>query len=381
MISTIIIFLIILSVLVIAHEAGHYLTAKYFGVQVEEFGLGFPPRAKTLFTTNDGVKWTLNWLPFGGFVKLKGENGGLSGEPNSFGHKAPWKRIVVLSAGVAMNFILAFVLLSIGFAVGWPQDLTDAKIAEKNIKEKQIMIVYVEPGSPAENADLKRGDAIQSVDSVSYSDLPALQTFIEEHNGEDMEIEILRDKTTFTKYISPQKIKFHLNEDKNGETVEKIGIGVGLGVFGVVRYPITEAVSIGARNTVVFTGKIINAFYGLIRDIIFKRSVSQNIGGPVMIAAITNRAAQLGFIYLIQLVALLSLNLAIINILPIPALDGGRILFVIIEKLKGGAVSASIETWFHMIGFWLLIALTALITARDVIRLDVWEKIKQIIVS
>ena len=131
MISTIIIFLIILSVLVIAHEAGHYITAKYFGVQVEEFGLGFPPRAKTLFTTNDGVKWTLNWLPFGGFVKLKGEDGGRSDDPNSFGHKAPWKRIVVLSAGVAMNFILAFVLLSIGFAVGWPQDLTMLKLRKK----------------------------------------------------------------------------------------------------------------------------------------------------------------------------------------------------------------------------------------------------------
>ena len=243
------------------------------------------------------------------------------------------------------------------------------------------MIVYVEPGSPAAQADLKRGATIQSVNDISYADLPALQTFIQEHNGESMKLEILRDKAIFTKHISPQKIQFHLNEDENGETVDKIGVGVGLGVFGVVRYPIPKAIAMGARNTVVFTGKIINAFYGLIRDILFKRSVSQNIGGPVMIAAVTNRAAQLGFIYLIQLVALLSLNLAIINILPIPALDGGRILFVIIEKLKGGAVSASIETWFHMIGFWLLIALTALITVRDVIRLDVWEKIKQIIVS
>src|SRR3989338_8223523 len=119
MLITIIAFFIILSVLVIVHELGHFLAAKYFGVEVSEFGVGFPPRAKTLYTSKDGVRWTINWLPIGGFVKLKGEDGAHADEPDSFAHKAPWKRVVILSAGVTMNILLAFILLTIGFAVGW----------------------------------------------------------------------------------------------------------------------------------------------------------------------------------------------------------------------------------------------------------------------
>ncbi|MFH1712715.1 MAG: RIP metalloprotease RseP [Candidatus Jacksonbacteria bacterium] len=380
MLFTIVIFLIILSILVIAHEIGHFAAAKYFGVQVEEFGLGFPPRAAQIHQSKDGVKWTLNWLPLGGFVKLKGEDGQSKQDPDSFSHKKPWKRIVILSAGVFMNVVLAFVLLSIGFSVGWPQDLTEKSVPDKFIKEKNIMIAYIEPASPADKADIKTGDIIKNIDNQPFAGLADMQNFIKDKENQKVSIEIDRTGEIFKKEITPQKIEFNIDSDGK-KTIEKIGIGVGLAEVGVVRYPVHQAVYLGAKNTVIYMARIFQAFYNLIKDLILTRKISPNIGGPVMIAALSGRAAQLGFIYIIQFIALLSLNLAIINILPLPALDGGRILFAIVEKFKGRAVSVNLESWIHMIGFWLIILLMILVTARDIARFQIWDKVKNIIAS
>lgn len=381
MLLTIIIFLIILSILVIVHEIGHFATAKYFGVQIEEFGLGFPPRAAELHQSKDGVKWTLNWLPLGGFVKLKGEDGQSKQDPDSFGHKKPWKRIVILSAGVFMNVALAFILLSVGFGIGWPQDLTEKSVPDKFIKEKNIMIAYVEPGSPADKAGIKTGDIIKNIDNQSFAGLINMQNFIKDKENQKVSIEFDRTGKIFKKEITPQKIEFNIEDSDSKKTIEKIGIGVGLAEVGVVRYPIHLAVYLGAKNTVIYTARIFQAFYNLIKDLILTRKISPNVGGPVMIAALSGKAAELGFIYIIQFIALLSLNLAIINILPLPALDGGRILFAIVEKFKGRAISVHLETWIHMIGFWLIILLMILITARDIARFQIWDKVKNIIAS
>jgi regulator of sigma E protease len=382
MLLTIIIFLIILSVLVIVHEAGHFAAAKRFGVQVEEFGLGFPPHAKTLYKSADGVKWTLNWLPLGGFVKLKGEDGQVREDPDSFAHKAPWKRITILSAGVLMNLLLAFVLLSAGYAIGWPQDLTNKIIPAKFIKEQNILIVRVEPDTPAALADIKRGDIIKKVNDQAFTELTQLQDFIKQKENQEITLDIVRDKQVLAKKLKPRQIDFHLKDkDKKVEIVQKVGIGVALGKMGIVRYPVPTALLLGVKNTFLYTGKIFAAFYNLLKDLIVTRKISADIGGPVMIAAISGKAARMGFIYIMQFVAILSLNLAILNILPIPALDGGRILFVLVEKFKGHAVSIKIENWFHLIGFWLLIVLTFLITARDIGRFQIWEKVKNIITS
>ncbi|MEK9165718.1 MAG: RIP metalloprotease RseP [Patescibacteria group bacterium] len=380
MLFTIIVFLIILSILVIVHETGHFIAARYFAVQIEEFGLGFPPRAVELHQSKDGVKWTLNWLPLGGFVKLKGEDGQFKQDPDSFGHKQPWKRIIILSAGVFMNVVLAFILLSIGFGIGWPQDLTEKSVPDKFIKEKNIMIAYIEPDSPADKAGIKAGDIIKNIDNQSFTALSNMQNFIKDKENLKVSIEIDRAGEIFKKKIIPQKLKFNIDSDGK-KTIEKIGIGVGLAEVGVVRYPVHLALYLGAKNTVIYSVRIFQAFYNLIKDLILTRKISPNVGGPVMIAALSGKAAELGFIYIIQFIALLSLNLAIINILPLPALDGGRILFVIVEKFKGRAVSVNVETWIHMIGFWLLILLMILVTARDIARFQIWDKVKNIITS
>lgn len=380
MLLTIIAFLIILSVLVIVHEAGHFMSAKYFGVQVEEFGIGFPPRAKLVHTSHDGVKWTVNWLPLGGFVKLKGEDGSFRESPDSFAHKAPWKRVVILTAGVVMNLVLAFLLFSIGYAIGFPRDLTGSEVPEKFVKEKYVAIIYVKPDGPAERAGIQEGDSILSINGAPLSELDELQNFVSDKEGKTISIEFRRGKKTFAKNITPELVTFEDIKD-DGEPIQKVGIGVALSSVGVVRYPVPHSIVKGASTVVTTSGKIVTGFVHLIRDLVVSRKVSPNIGGPVMIAALSGRAAELGFIYILQFVALLSLNLAIINIFPLPALDGGRVLFVIIEKLKGRAVSMYVETWVHLIGFWLLIFLTVIVTARDLARFEIFEKVKEIFTS
>ncbi|MBI4359953.1 MAG: RIP metalloprotease RseP [Candidatus Jacksonbacteria bacterium] len=380
MLLTIIAFLVILSVLVIVHEIGHFATAKYFGVQVEEFGIGFPPRAKLVHTSNDGVKWTVNLLPLGGFVKLKGEDGSSRESPDSFAHKAPWKRVTILAAGVAMNFILAFILFSAGYAIGFPRDLTGNEVPQKFIKEKYVAIIYIKPDGPAARAGILEGDSILKINNAPLSELSELQNFIGDKEGKPALIEFRRGKEIFTKTIAPELVTFEDIENE-GQPIQKVGIGVGLSAVGVVRYPIHLAIVKGAETVFTTSGKIVTGFFHLIRDLVVSRQVNQNIGGPVMIAALSGRAAELGFIYILQFVALLSLNLAIINIFPLPALDGGRVLFVIIEKLKGKAVSMYVESWIHLIGFWLLIFLMVIVTARDIIRFEIFEKVKGIFTS
>lgn len=280
-----------------------------------------------------------------------------------------------------MNVVLAFILLSVGFGIGWPQDLTEKSVPDKFIKEKNIMIAYVEPGSPADTAGIKTGDIIKNIDNQSFTALKNMQNFIKDKENQKVFIEFDRTGEIFKKEITPQKLKFNIEDSDSKKIIEKIGIGVGLAEVGVVRYPIHFAVYLGAKNTVIYAAKIFQAFYNLIKDLILTRKISPNVGGPVMIAALSGKVAELGFIYIIQFIALLSLNLAIINILPLPALDGGRILFAIVEKFKGRAISVNLETWIHMIGFWLIMLLMILITARDIARFQIWDKVKNIIAS
>jgi regulator of sigma E protease len=382
MLLTILVFLGILFILVVVHEFGHYTTAKRFGVKVEEFGFGFPPHAAMLYQSKDGTRWTLNWLPIGGFVKLKGEEGTLKEELDSFAHLSAWRRVIILSAGVVMNLLLAFILFSLGLAIGWPQDLTDKVVPQKYVKEQSVIIMAVEKDSPAGKAGLKSGDIIKKVQGISFNELEPLQNFIQAQNQHELTIELEGGgNERFIKKVTPGEVVFKLEEEKREKSIKKIGIGVVLGKFGVVKYPVHVAVGLGAKSTIIYTGKIFNAFFNLMKGLIISHKISPDVGGPVMIAALSGKAVRLGFIYILQFLALLSLNLAIINILPLPALDGGRVLFVLVEKFKGQAVSMQIEAVIHLIGFWFLIGLTILITARDFARFEVWEKMKHIFVG
>ncbi|MEK7122953.1 MAG: RIP metalloprotease RseP [Patescibacteria group bacterium] len=348
---TIILFLVILSILVLVHEAGHFFAARIFGVHVEEFGLGFPPRAKGW--KRGGVLYSLNWLPLGGFVKIKGEQGE-SHDKDSFVAQAVWKRMIILVAGVVMNLVLAVVLLTIGFTLGMPQVVDTDTSDVASVRDARIQIVYVVPESPAEAAGIKLGDIAITINGTSFEQITDFQNYVAERGGSVLEIALERGTERIVKTVTPRR-------ENEGEPAR---IGVGLAKTAVVSFPVHEAFVLAIKTTWALT---IGIFTMLGRA--FSRFAFDGFVGPVGIATYTATAAQLGFAYVINLMAQLSISLAVINVLPIPALDGGRVLFTLVEKVRGRALRPALENVIHLIGFFTLIILLLAVTVRDIGRL------------
>jgi regulator of sigma E protease len=354
MFTTIIVFIVILAILVLAHEIGHFISARKLGVAVEEFGFGFPPR---LWSKKSGeTTYSINWIPIGGFVRLKGE-GGEDKSPGSFAAQPAWKRAVILVAGVTMNIALTFVLFSFGFGIGFPTVVTDEQIPQA--RDVKIQIISLAPDSPATQAGLEVGDSILSLDGKNVTTLTELQKYIGTKAGVSIAVTYERDKKTFTKDIAPVVLS---------QVKDRAVLGVSLMQTGTISYSWYQAIWQGAVATANLSKEIVLAFGNLFKNLIISHEVPKDISGPVGIAVLTGEVVQLGFIYVLQFAALLSLNLAIINILPFPALDGGRLLFVIIEKIRRKPNNERIEAIVHRIGFSLLMILIILVTYRDVMR-------------
>ncbi|MFA6193573.1 MAG: RIP metalloprotease RseP [Parcubacteria group bacterium] len=384
---TVLIFIIILGLLVFVHELGHFLVARRNGVMAEEFGFGFPPRIFGLYKAKNGKRrmvwgsknvestdtiYSVNWIPLGGFVKIMGEDGEQNKDPKSFASKKPFTRVKILAAGVAMNFLLAAVLLSIGYFVGIPQAVEDT--AAGALKDEKIQIIETIPGAPASQMGIKIGDQIVGAAGdngqiASFKTIEDVQNYINANKGQEINLEIKRG-AEMIKITGTPRTDFPASEG---------ALGISLVKTAQVSYPWHEAIWRGVRSTFDLAWMIIVAFGGLLWKLITGHSVGMDVSGPVGIAVLTGQVAKLGFIYILQFTAVLSVNLAIINILPIPALDGGRILFILIEKLKGKPVSQKFEARAHNIGFALLISLMVFVTFRDVARLDVLQKLKNLL--
>ncbi len=372
MFLTIITFILVLSLLVLVHEFGHFWVARKFGLKPKEFGFGFPPRAIGYYKNSAGewktVKgnkdpedavdtiYSINWLPLGGFVNLE-EDEEAGDDPNHFSNKPIWQRMAILLAGVTMNIFLAMALLSIGFMVGLPQSVGDLGPGAK-ISNHKVQILEVMKDSPAEQAGLKAGDTIAQINGQVMKTTKDIQTIVNNSVDQSVKYTLKRGNKIIEKNIIPIVIK---------ET-NKGGIGVSIGETGTVRYSFFLAIWEGIKNTLIITWLIIVAFYHLLKDLIMGNGVNVEIGGPVRIAEITGDAVRMGFSYLINFTALLSINLAIINAFPFPALDGGRIIFLIIEKIKGKPVSKKTEALIHTIGFAFLMVLIVLVTYKDIAR-------------
>lgn len=372
MFLTLITFLVVLSLLVFVHEFGHFWTARKLGLKPREFGFGFKPRAVGIYKSTDGtwkkvkgskeVKdaadtiYSLNWLPLGGFVEL-GEDEEAGDNPNHFANKKPWERVVILLAGVTMNMILAFVLISFAYMIGLPQAIDDTD-SRANIISEQIQVVKVMEDSPAKNAGLAVGDIILSVNGDILKNTEFLEKYAHENVDQELTYLIKRGGEEFEKKIKPV-----MREETN-----RGGIGIGIIETGIVKYPFFTSIWKGAQTTVSLTGAILGAFYGLLKNIFSGHGVGADVAGPVGIAVLTGQVARMGFVYILQFAAMLSINLAIINVLPFPALDGGRVLFIIIEKIKGSPVKKELEGMFHYIGFALLMLLVLVVTFKDIAR-------------
>ncbi len=363
MLVTILVFLLILSILVLIHEAGHFFVAKFFNIKVEEFGFGLPPRA---FGIKRGeTVYSINWLPIGGFVKLYGEDEAGSGKVSfsqkeketkpkdadrAFYSRPVWQRATVVFAGVFMNFVLAVTIVSILFSViGVP-------IPGKDVKVDRLI-----NGAPAQKAGLRTGEIIVSINSIKIESPEELVAYTKKHLGEKLTLEIKDQNANIRKVeVTPRK---DYPSDQG-----PMGVAISSSVI-TKKYPIWEAPFVGTKEVLNQSVLIGKGLFTVVSQLVTQGSVPKDIAGPVGIAQLTGTVVGIGLPAVLSFVALLSLNLAIINILPIPALDGGRLFFILIEGFTGRKVSPRIENYAHTIGMAVLLGLIALITIHDLIRI------------
>lgn len=354
---TLLIFIAVLSVLVLVHELGHFLMALKMRMDVEEFGIGFPPRAYSI--KKNGITYSINWVPLGGFVKIKGESGQHKDESDSFAAKPMWQRLVVLVAGVVMNLVLAAVIFSIGYMVGLPGTVDEATHPSAQVEDASVQIVSVLSNSPAEEAELPPGSEIIALDNTKVESASDARNYIKERGDEGVQIAVMTPQ-------GGEEI-FHLSPAQL-EQIDGKGVGIALVGTGTVSYPPHIAVVQGVSTTGVMTWEVTKAFGRVVRNLVVGEEIGVDLSGPVGIAVMTGQAADMGFVYLMQFTAILSINLAVINILPLPALDGGRVLFLAIEKVRGRPANENFEALMHNLGFALLMLLVILVTYRDLVR-------------
>jgi regulator of sigma E protease len=341
---TIVSFVGVLVVLIIAHELGHFLSAKATRVKVEEVGLGFPPRLVSM--QRGETRYSLNAIPLGGFVKMAGEED--PKVPGSLASKSIAARLLVLSAGSLMNFLLPLLLFSIAFMV------------PHNVVFGQVVVEEVAPASPASGAGIEPGDMLLEVNGTSVNNIGDLHRYLQLNLGREVNLLVEHSDSTFEEFqVIP---RWQPPEDEGA-----IGVAVKILSPTIVRqhYPFWQAIPMGVGECidtfVLFKNAIISMVIGAAPTV---------IAGPVGIAQLTGEVAQAGFSPLLEFAAFLSINLAIINILPLPALDGGRIVFVLLEwALRGRRVPARTEGMIHLIGFAMLIAFLLAVTYQDIIRI------------
>jgi regulator of sigma E protease len=375
----VIIGFILILLLVIAHEAGHYFAARRAGVEVEEFGVGFPPRAKVL-TKKNGTEYTLNWLPLGGFVKLKGEHDSDT-TPGSFGAATLGNKVKIMLAGVTMNFFIAYILFTIIALIGMPQ-LVDNQFtvaSDTKIVRQDVLTGYVEPDSPADKAGLKLNDRIVSITETGQcQETNSCRTFVLTESsqlseatktlaGSSVEIAIIRGQEKSILYTSLLDEKT-VSESKQTET-PKGYLGVIPTEFSTQRSTWSAPI-VGAGLTIQFTKLTFNGLWSIVSNLFQgdTTTAKEQVSGVVGVGYIFSGASFLGPVFMLMIVAVISLSLAIMNILPIPALDGGRLFVTLLFRALRRPLTQETEERIHGTGFALLMVLFVLITILDVQR-------------
>lgn len=348
MIGSILVFLLVLSILVIVHELGHFWVAKRNGIMVEEFGFGLPPR---VFGKKIGETiYSLNLLPFGGFVKLHGEltDDAITDKKRAFLYKSKKAKTAVIVAGVVMNFLLAVVAFAIVYSFsGIPRETDNVRVLD------------VVAGSPAQTAGLLQGDVIKKAGNVDVVKTTEFIKLMDEQRGKRVVLTLENGKTlTLTPRENPPA----------GEGP----LGVLISNTETYFPPIWQRPFVGAYygfKDAIFWGKtVLVGFYNIFADL-FQGQTPKDVSGPVGIFAVTSEAAKTGILSLINLIGIISVNLAILNIIPFPALDGGRLLFIFIEAIFGKKIVPKIEATIHTAGMVILLTLILAITISDVRRL------------
>ncbi len=359
---SIIVFIIILGILVLVHEFGHFIAAKKSGVKVEEFGFGFPPR---VFGKKIGETiYSLNLFPIGGFVKLFGEEYhevGKSGrmqelsaenKKRTFVYKKPWQKALIIVAGVCGNFLLGWIVISYLFTQGVPVPIN------------KVIVQGVQKNAPAQLAGIVKKDTVQSL----------------QYGQKTYKIESAEDLTCLVGRFAGKKISLGVQRDDKNLTVDVIPrikppkgqgpLGVFLTVpFVIKKYTWYQAPFFGLFEAFDITKKVVLQFGKILSQLIILQKPCGDFSGPVGIANYTGEALKVGINAVLELLALLSLNLAVINILPFPALDGGRLVFIVYEWITKKRVNQDFERKLNLVGFALLLTLAVLITIHDIIKI------------
>ena len=351
MISSILVFILVLSLLILAHELGHFVVARKAGIWVEEFGFGIPPR---LISKKIGQTiYSLNLFPFGGFVRLHGENleGDITDIKRAYLKKSKKTRLLVVVAGVMMNFLLAIVAFGVVYSFsGLPRETRVVKVIE------------VSSSSPAQVAGILPGDIVRSVDKKAVFTTKEFIAYVDAKKGQKVILAVQSGDEVKSVTLIPRS-----------EPPENEGpLGVVISASEIFFPPFWQRPFYGAYygfKEALFWGKtVVLGLAGYFKEI-FGGRVPEGVSGPVGIFAVTTEAAKYGPLSLINFVGILSINLAILNILPFPALDGGRLLFIFLEGLIGKKILPKVEAAIHTAGMIILLALLLLITLGDIKRL------------
>lgn len=349
--------LILFVLLVVVHEYGHLIAAKRNGVEVEEFGIGFPPRAKVL-TKKDGTVYTLNWLPIGGFVKLKGEHDSAT-EKGSFGAARFYQKALIIGAGVLMNWLTAIVIFTVLALVGMPQLVENQfKIAsDARVSSQEIFAGAVEEGSPAEKAGITVGDRITKLGDTQITGSDQLRRLTSENAGKTVSITFGQEEQLVTKSVA-------LRSDAS-----KGALGVGPGEKTLVRSTWSAPI-VGIGTTAQFTVETLKGVGGALGNLFMGNGAkaSESVTGPVGIVVVLRELSSQGLAFVLFLIGIISVSLAVMNSLPIPALDGGRLFVMGIYKLLKKPLSKETEEKIHGTGMLVLLGFAVLITIVDVRR-------------
>jgi regulator of sigma E protease len=352
MILTTILFLFILSILVFVHELGHFLVAKFFKVRVDEFALGFPPK---LFSFKKGeTTYALNLLPLGGYVKIHGENpeeGDVKGDKRSFQNISWWKQVLILSAGVIFNILFAWVLMSSSLLLG------TSKVAIDNLNPKyiqgdnKVLITEVLKNSPAETAGLKPGDTFVSIENKPVSSAVSVQEGIRDASSTFSLVVLDKGATS----------SFQLTKMDNNT------IGVALAEVAKVKMSLFPSIYYGAQGTYNITAQVFEGVIGFFKKLFIGQGSWNEVSGPVGIAKVVGDSSHEGFVSILFVTMLISISLASMNVLPFPALDGGRIVIAVIEGIIRKKLPLKFVNILNTVGFLILLLLMLVVTIKDII--------------
>ncbi|MDQ0250920.1 regulator of sigma E protease [Sphingomonas kyeonggiensis] len=367
---TVLAFVLVLGPLVFLHELGHYLAGRWFGVKAEEFSIGFG-REIAGFTDKRGTRWKFGWLPLGGYVRFAGDMNPAS-QPSpewlslpareraqTFQAKALWQRAIIVAAGPIMNFLVAIAILS-AFAVGYGKVVTPPVIAS------------VAPGSAAERSGLKAGDRIVALDGRQVEDFIDIGRFAMLRSGETVTVEYQRGGQALQ---TSATIGSLTEKDRFGNITHRGVLGIGRGASEIRPVALWEAPGEGISQTI---GIVWTTIEGLQRIILGRIPVTE-LGGPLKIAKVSGEFLAMGPVQLVYLIALISINLGFINLLPVPVLDGGHLLFYAVEAVRRRPVEPQVMEWAYRGGLVAILALMLFVTFNDLGTFGVWRNLAGLI--